>query len=260
MIEIYVNEIRSCLKNRCYFAALSLSLMLPDICGLAEYPHRQVAERYITWYDDYIGKDEAVCRPNDNAPYLSGEVVYNLRNTFFHQGAPNVIAGKVKDPTNQPDRFTLILGDGSCVHTITLTLSCLDICYRDILVDVSFLCHSICETALIYYSRNREKFVFDFHAVPQEYLFGKESPLDQVPQSGDPIGAVLNEKLQSSGKTVQIKDNVTDRMKQMVCRAIESSAADEENAGSSVIHAGRISCSDFTVFLKCRFQLAQFFK
>ena len=53
MIDYYVNEIHTCLKNRCWFAALSLTLMLPDICGEAEYPNKQVGERM---FNPWVGK------------------------------------------------------------------------------------------------------------------------------------------------------------------------------------------------------------
>ncbi|MBQ9348422.1 MAG: hypothetical protein IJT94_13995, partial [Oscillibacter sp.] len=78
MIDIYINEIRQALKHQCYFPALALALALPDICGMAEFPHLRVTERYIAWYDKYLG--QAMVR-DGGAPYLSGEVVYNLRNT-----------------------------------------------------------------------------------------------------------------------------------------------------------------------------------
>lgn len=41
-------------------------------------------------------------------PFLSGEVVYNLRNSFLHQGTPNIDSSKIKDPANKLDEFTLV--------------------------------------------------------------------------------------------------------------------------------------------------------
>ena len=81
MIDIYVNDIRNALKNQSFFSALSLALTLPDVCGMAEFPNKQVAERYIGWYDKYIGAFIKNSEPFEQSPYLSGEMVYNLRNT-----------------------------------------------------------------------------------------------------------------------------------------------------------------------------------
>lgn len=55
MIPVYVNDIKRSLENKCYFSALSLTLMLPDICGMVEFPDKSVAERYMGWYDKYLG-------------------------------------------------------------------------------------------------------------------------------------------------------------------------------------------------------------
>ena len=220
MIDYYVNEIQTCLRNRCYFAALSLTLMLPDICGVAEYPDKQVAERYISWYDTCLGGYLKQERSFENEPYLSGEIVYNLRNTFFHQGKADIIVSKVKEPENQIDRFTLILGDGTMIHTASLTVNAGDVWYRDILVDVAFLCGIICDAAQWYYHNNKEKFEDTIHAVPQEWLFGETSPLDGALWDSDPIGAALNEKFKASGQNIQILDNVTDHLRRTLSNGI----------------------------------------
>ena len=51
MIDKYVEDIRSSLENKQYYAALSLALTLPDICGSVEFPNKEIHERYIGWYD-----------------------------------------------------------------------------------------------------------------------------------------------------------------------------------------------------------------
>ena len=107
MVELYVNDIENALKNKSYFSALAMSLALPDICGTAEYPNEtSTAKRYIEWHNKYLGKYMSDDRGN---PYLCGEIVYNLRNTFLHTGSPNIDSNKVKDEANQLDRFILIL-------------------------------------------------------------------------------------------------------------------------------------------------------
>ena len=57
MVIVYVNQINQALEQGLYFPALALALALPDICAYAEYPDMEdkVGQRYISWYDKYIG-------------------------------------------------------------------------------------------------------------------------------------------------------------------------------------------------------------
>lgn len=88
MVDRIVNEIRSCLENDSNLAALALALTLPDICGKAEHPEKSVTNRYIDWYQDHIGKYEKsrINSLDEDLPYLSGELVYQLRCSFLHAG------------------------------------------------------------------------------------------------------------------------------------------------------------------------------
>lgn len=206
MIEIYTTNIKQSLKNKCYFAALSLALTLPDMCGMAEYPKESsVAKRYIAWYDNYIGrymKNEDV---GQKAPWLSGEVIYNLRNTFLHQGSPSVIGDKVKEGDNQLDDFMLLLGDGTVIQQVAFSFDVGygEVTYRKILVDVTYLCDSLCDAALEYYKNNIDKFEFKFSVITQEKFI---SPV-AVDNSDDIVAKILNKKLEDSGSKKRIIEN-----------------------------------------------------
>ena len=105
MIDVYVKDIMNALKKRSYFSALALALALPDMCGAVEYPNESVSERYIKWYQEHV--EPWVKKEGKDNPDLSGEVVYNLRNTFLHQGLPAVNAGKIKEESNRVNKFIL---------------------------------------------------------------------------------------------------------------------------------------------------------
>lgn len=199
MIRIYVSDIENSLKNKCYFSALAMSLALPDICGAAEYPNEtSIAKRYIEWYNKYL--DEYMSDDKDN-PYLSGEIVYNLRNTFLHTGSPNIDSSKVKNEANQLDRFTLILGDGTKIWSMTSFIDTPIVKLRNIMVDVTYLCQTICDCSLRYYKHNTVRFHFDFSIETQEHIFSGE---DKLP-SGDPIIKALNQKLERSGDSRRVQ-------------------------------------------------------
>lgn len=159
-----IDEIEKCLDMECYIAALSLVLTLPDICGLAEYNIKNVGKRYMQWYDQYIGKYEKPNSPyGEDMPYLSGEVVYNLRNSFLHSGNPGIEKGKIIEDNCKIDHFKLIiseslLGDESCVRYCAGN----EIRERKYEVNVRMLCMKLYRTAKTYYQENKEKFNF-FH-------------------------------------------------------------------------------------------------
>lgn len=96
------------LDNDCFFSALSLALTLPDICGKAKYPTDGNKKRYIAWYDEYVGAYEQCPGEEGEMPYLSGEVVYQLRCSFLHQGNPNIDKGKINEECCKIDKFVLL--------------------------------------------------------------------------------------------------------------------------------------------------------
>ena len=111
MLARLIDDINRALDNRAYFAALSLALTLPDICGKAKYPtERNNKKRYIDWFDEYVGQYEQ-CPCDDckqaNMPYLNGEIVYSLRNSMLHQGTPNIDNRDIKNAAQYLDEFVL---------------------------------------------------------------------------------------------------------------------------------------------------------
>lgn len=160
------------------------------------------------------GKDEL----GGNNPWLSGEIIYNLRNTFLHQGNPGIAREKVKEEANRLDRFTLMLGDGKVLYTGTMAMEfgmplTGKVEYRAIIVDVSYLCASICNGAQSYYCRNREKFMQCFDVVTQEELL---SPSEGAMRTTgeDWIAKIVEHKLKEKGVTAKVEINPEHKIKQ----------------------------------------------
>lgn len=168
MIEKYVEDIRRSLENKCYFAALSLALTLPDICGSAEYPDESVTKRYVTWYDENIGKFLSRETEYDGThnPWMSGEVVYHLKNNFVSQVSVNT------DDKDEPNRYVLILGDGTTMTHLTFNAGVpkQGRYYKMMAIDVTYLCDMICNCAGWYYDANKEKFKETITIVEQKDL------------------------------------------------------------------------------------------
>jgi hypothetical protein len=158
-----IEDVNKALDAECYYAALALALTLPDICGKAAYPQVSPTKRYKDWYDEHIGIYEQCpceqCRDTP-MPYLSGEVVYSLRNSFLHQGTPNIDVDRIKDDNNKINCFELVLeskkpfdiyGDESGIYNRSVKT------YR---VNVRRLCLILCCSSRAYYEANRN--IFDF--------------------------------------------------------------------------------------------------
>lgn len=178
MISTYVDDIKKALSNELYFPALSLALTLPDICGSVEFSNKQIHERYIGWYDKYIGNylKEISEKAPGNGPYLSGEIVYNLRNTFLHNGLPGVDVKKIKDENNQIKKFLLFVGDSRGMQEIAISTK--GYLGKALIIDVSYLCGLLCDSAITYYENNMDKFNFNYTVITEEDLFGEHSRFD----------------------------------------------------------------------------------
>ena len=173
MLNHLIDEINKSLEHECYFAALSLALTLPDICGKAQYPNASNANRYIKWYNEHVGQYEESNLPDFDGlplmPYLSGEVIYNLRNSFLHQGTPNIDSDKIKAEQNKMDEFTLVLEKKNelgiyCDHASILTTGSGKVT-RSYSVNVQRLCLVLTKTASAFYVENKPLFNFFTYSV-----------------------------------------------------------------------------------------------
>lgn len=95
-VEIFIKDIKKALDNDCLWTALSLTLSIPDICGKMSYPNEKPKDRFIKWFDEYLGQYEKFPIKKDEIemPYLNGKLFFQLRCAFFHEGTNNVEGNK----------------------------------------------------------------------------------------------------------------------------------------------------------------------
>jgi hypothetical protein len=162
MLIKIVDEVKKSIDNECFMAALALVLTIPDICGKAEYPDAGISERYIKWYNMYVGKYEKPSDPyGEDMPYSSGEIIYNLRNSFLHQGTPNIDVTKVKEERCKVDKFILTISDVIDSGTSRVSYGLENkITERMLEINIVNLCSKLCRTAKSYYVENKDKFTF----------------------------------------------------------------------------------------------------
>lgn len=105
-IELLIEEIKRALDNKMFFAALTLSLILPDVLGKLEFNETW----YKKWYNKYV-KDHFGLTINDKEndefveATLDGDKCYKLRNSLFHSAGTDI------EKKTQTDDFVIQLSD-----------------------------------------------------------------------------------------------------------------------------------------------------
>lgn len=91
-MENMLIAIEQALSNENWYAALALTLMLPDICGKIQTPKSKSKPRYISWYNTYLLEKYRVKGWDGLADhvFLSGKDCYALRCAFLHAGNGNL--------------------------------------------------------------------------------------------------------------------------------------------------------------------------
>ena len=212
MIDRLLADLEKSLDNDCYFAALSLALMFPDICGRAEYPDLNTSskKRYIQWYDEYIGRYEKPPKESDeelDMPYLSGEVVYQLRCSFLHQGKPDVDKENIKAAENKINHFTLVTEkkkkyNAYCDTASVRNAQAPSIEERSYRVNLRRFCFIMSQAVKSYYKSNKNKFGF-IHCNIVDWDDEIESislfnPISNLFQEVQPCPTSIQEKSDSS--------------------------------------------------------------
>jgi hypothetical protein len=87
-----IDSVRNAIVQRNWYAALSLALVLPDICGFLESPNVGSQSRYVTWCDRFLVPRYTRPLPPNAAPhvFLPGNDCYALRCAFLHEGSDDV--------------------------------------------------------------------------------------------------------------------------------------------------------------------------
>ena len=175
MVNELIKEINQCLDNGCVMAGLSLTLTLPDICGKAIYPKLKPSDRYVKWFDKYIGQyehDDEHMRVG--MPYLSGELVYSLRNSILHQGNPNIDGKKFEiiyfELLYQQNEGASVITGSSEAEIVKDENENDKAINKKFMVNVKVLCWKICRLAEVCYREDKDKFdFFNYNLVDIDY-------------------------------------------------------------------------------------------
>lgn len=168
-----IREIEENIEDGRFQSALALAVTLPDICGGIAFPElvkrgrdgrilrdrsgepsRDTGRQYSQWVDTYgtpfLKKD-----PADEAPYICGERLWQLRCEYLHQNK-----GFDNDTPDTEVRFHLGLNCGSSICNLDTEDG------SDIRLDIEELCRRICLAARSFYEENRENMDFALYNTP----------------------------------------------------------------------------------------------
>ncbi len=87
-MEHLVGAIEQAVANKNWYAALSLALTMPDICGKLEHPKKKSQERFEPWYDKYLlsAYQSQIGPMRTLHTFLFASDCYALRCAYLHQG------------------------------------------------------------------------------------------------------------------------------------------------------------------------------
>jgi hypothetical protein len=92
-MENLFSAIEKAVDDENWYAALSLSMMLPDICGRFAYPKMSADKsRYVKWFDDNLlaTYTARIGANRDIHVFLNGGDCYALRCALLHNGTDDI--------------------------------------------------------------------------------------------------------------------------------------------------------------------------
>jgi hypothetical protein len=135
-VNRFTGAVEKALLDKNWYAALIVSLVLPDICGKLEEPQASSGERYARWFDRFVrsGYVRPVGPAHQPHVFLCGQDCYALRCSFLHEGTDEIGHQRARQVL---DRFRFVVPPaGSVVHLnqrdgalqIQVDIFCRDIC------------------------------------------------------------------------------------------------------------------------------------
>lgn len=96
-LSYFIEAIEKSLADSNWFAALTLALTVPDICGRLSFHDQTSSSRYISWFDSYIKEKYKMEVMGETHIFLTGNDAYALRCSFLHQGDTDISEQKIRE-------------------------------------------------------------------------------------------------------------------------------------------------------------------
>lgn len=136
-----ISALNKCLESENWYAALSMAIAMPDICGSFDYPSETSSEtKYVKWFDNYLKHNytHEVGAEHKVITFLSGSDCYALRCAYLHYGSDNIEKQRAKKALDKfsffsPSRWITAHSNLSSDKRINKLQLQVDIFCRDIL-------------------------------------------------------------------------------------------------------------------------------
>lgn len=115
-MQHFIDATKRSLRERNHYAALAMTLALPDICGWISDPNAGSRARYVQWFDGFL-KNKYVCQvgaDHSKHQFLTGNDFYALRCAFLHEGRDDITDQRAQEVLTQ-FQFT-VAPVGSIIH------------------------------------------------------------------------------------------------------------------------------------------------
>lgn len=97
-IEKLVAAINKAIADENHYAALVLSLTMPDICGKLEFPKVSSSERIKNWFDKYLKKhNERIIPSGQTITFMTASDFYALRCAILHEASEDLTGQKAHE-------------------------------------------------------------------------------------------------------------------------------------------------------------------
>jgi hypothetical protein len=99
-VESLLNGLERSIREQNWYAALTMSLTLPDICAKAANPgERTSGRKYAAWFDENVGPKyrRPVGADRKIHVFLSGNDCYALRCALLHAGSADISEQRVRE-------------------------------------------------------------------------------------------------------------------------------------------------------------------
>ena len=88
LVEVYLKSLQQCIEADNWPAALCLALSLPDMAGTVESPRDAPRQRYMDWFNAWVGPKYRTQLLVGQQAFLSGADCYGLKCAMLYQDAP----------------------------------------------------------------------------------------------------------------------------------------------------------------------------
>jgi hypothetical protein len=130
----FTDAVRKSLENKNWYAALTLALTLPDICGRLEFPNKNSSKRFIHWFNDYLLDKYTRNNIWGTHVFLNGEDAYALRCAYPHQGEVNIEEQWIRKVISEfsfvapPENSIVHCNQHNNLLQLQVDIFCLDVC------------------------------------------------------------------------------------------------------------------------------------